>query len=156
MTHGNTRFTDQDRAKARRLFVEDGQSMQAIQEEIGCSPRTLGIWAKEMGWRDERASWIRIHSVPLEDLEERAIRKLMGRLERDAEDLAPETLLSLLTNINRFKALIAKRQGYRVLDAALVVGEDFQEFVLRECPDEAPVLLEAWKNFIEDLQRRTV
>jgi len=130
--------------------------MQAVLKEIGCSPRTLGIWAKDMGWKDDRASWIRIHAVPLEDLEERAIRKLMGRLERDAETLEPEILLSLLTNINRFKALIAKRQGYRVLDAALVVGEDFQEFVLRECPDEAPVLLEAWKNFIEDLQRRTV
>ena len=155
MTHGNTRFSDADKAKARRLYVEDGLSMDAVTQAIGCSARTTGIWAAAGNWKEDRASWLRVHNVPIEDLEDRAIRKLMGRLEREADALAPETLLSLLTNINRFKALIAKRQGYRVLDAALVVGEEFQTFVLQEFPEEAPVLLNAWKEFLEELNRRT-
>lgn len=154
MTHGNTRFSDEDRAKARRLYVEEGEGLEAIAKVVGCSTRTLGVWVRDGDWKEDRASWLRVHAVPLEDLEERAIRKLLGRLEREADALEPDALLALLTNINRFKALIAKRQGYRLLDAALVVGEEFQAFVLQECPEEAPVLLDAWKKFLEDMQRR--
>jgi hypothetical protein len=152
--HGNTRWTPEDRAKARRFFVEEGKTPDPISEAIGCSARTIQIWIKEGHWREARESWLQVHGIPIEDLEERALRKLLGRLDAEADHMPTKDLLDLLSNVNKFKVLIAKRQGYRLVDAALVVGEEFQAFVLRECPEEAPGLLEAWKGFLDDLQRR--
>lgn len=152
--HGNTRFTEEHRVKARRLFVEEGKSADEAAKAIGASARTVQGWIRDLDWREARAAWVEVHGISLEDLEERALRKLLGRLELEAATLEPEALLSLLTNVNRFKALIAKQQGFRLVDAALVVGEDFQSFVLREFPNEAPRLLEAWKAFLDDVGRR--
>lgn len=152
--HGNTRFTEEHRVKARRLFVEEGRSPEEAAAAIGASARTVQGWIRDLGWREARASWVEVHGIPLEELEERALRKLLGRLETEAATMEPGELLSLLTNVNRFKALIAKAQGFRLVDAALVVGEDFQGFVLREFPQEAPRLLEAWKAYLDDLGRR--
>ena len=153
--HGNTRFTDEHRAKGRRLYVEEGKTPDQVSSAIGCSTRTVQAWIKEGRWKDARETWLQVHGIPLEDLEERALRKLLGRLERDGDGLEIPELLNLLGNVNKFKLMIAKRQGYRLMDAALVVGEEFQAFVLRECPDEAPTLLEAWKAFLDELQRRS-
>ncbi|MDR3684767.1 MAG: helix-turn-helix domain-containing protein [Geothrix sp.] len=153
--HGNTRFTAEDRVKARRLYVEEGSNVEQIAAIIGCSERTVQSWIRDLGWKDARSAWVEVHGIPLEELEERALRKLLGRLEREASELQPAELLSLLTHVNRFKALIAKQQGYRLMDAALVVGEDFQSFVLREFPNEATRLLEAWKAFLDEVNRRT-
>lgn len=153
-THGNTRFTDEHRAKARRVFVEEGKTPDQVAEVIGCSSRTVQTWIKEGHWRDARETWLQVHDIPLEDLEERALRRLMGRLDREGDDLQIPELLNLLGNVNKFKLMIAKRKGYRLMDAALVVGEEFQAFVLRECPAEAQALLEAWKAFLDELQRR--
>ncbi len=154
--HGNTRWTDEDRAKARRLFIEDAKTPDQVSEAIGCSSRTVQAWAKEGHWREARESWLQVHGMALDDLEERALRRLLGRLDRDGDDLPIPDLLSLLGNVNKFKLMIAKRQGYRLMDAALVVGEEFQAFVLKECPEEAPALLEAWKGFLDEMQRRSV
>ena len=152
--HGNTKFTEADRVKARRLFVEEGATADQVAAVIGASSRTVQGWVRDLGWRDARAAWVEVHGISLEELEDRALRKLLGRLENEAATLEPDALLALLTNINRFKALIAKQQGFRLVDAALVVGEDFQAFVLREFPNEAPRLLEAWKAFLDDVSRR--
>lgn len=152
--HGNTRFTEEHRVKARRLFVEEGKGADEAAQAIGASSRTVQSWIRDLGWREARAAWVEVHGISLEDLEDRALRKLLGRLELEAATLEPEALLSLLTNVNRFKALIAKQQGFRLVDAALVVGEDFQAFVLREFPNEATRLLEAWKAFLDDVGRR--
>lgn len=154
-THGNTRFGDEEKAKARRAFVEEGKAPDGISKEIGCSSRTVQMWIKEGRWRDARESWLQVHGIPLEDLEERALRRLLGRLDADVDKLATKDLLELLSNVNKFKVLIAKRQGFRLVDAALVVGEEFQAFVLRECPEEASALLEAWKGFLDEIQRRS-
>lgn len=153
--HGNTRWTDEHRAEARRLYVEQGKLPAEISPAIGCSTRTVQTWIKEGDWRAAREGWLSVHGMPVEDLEDRALRRLLGRLERDGDTLPTKELLELLSNVNKFKALIAKRQGFRVLDAALVVGEEFEAFVLRECPEEAPQLLQAWKEFLEDLNRRS-
>ncbi|WP_257311128.1 hypothetical protein [Geothrix fuzhouensis] len=152
--HGNTRFGEEHRVKARRLFVEEGASADQVAKVIGASSRTVQSWIRDLGWREARATWVEVHGISLEELEDRALRKLLGRLETSAATLEPEALLALLTNVNRFKALIAKQQGFRLVDAALVVGEDFQAFVLREFPNEAPRLLEAWKAFLDDVSRR--
>lgn len=154
-SHGNTRWTDEDKAKARRLFVEEAKTPDQISNVIGCSSRTVQTWVKEGHWREARESWLQVHGIPLDDLEERALRRLLGRLERDGDAMEIPELLSLITNVNKFKLMIAKRMGYRLMDAALVVGEEFQAFVLRECPEEAPALLEAWKAFLEEMQRRS-
>ena len=153
--HGNTRFTEEHRVKARRLFVEEGASADQVAAVIGASSRTIQSWVRDLGWREARASWVEVHGIPLEELEERALRKLLGRLENEASGMEPGALLNLLSQVNRFKALIAKQHGFRVMDAALVVGEDFQGFVVREFPNEAPRLLEAWKAFLDELGRRT-
>ncbi len=152
--HGNTRFGDEHKAQARKLYVEEGRNAEEVAAAVGCSARTVQAWIKEHAWREAKASWAQVNGVPLEELEERALRKVLGRLEADADGLEPKALLDLLTNVNRFKTLIAKCQGYRLLDAALVVGEDFQAFVLREIPEEAPRLLEAWRSFLDDLAKR--
>ena len=153
--HGNTRFGEEEKARAKRLYVEQGQSAEEVADAIGCSTRTVQGWIKGLDWKIARSAWIELTGVPLEDLEERALRKILNRLERDADTLSSKELLDLLGNVNKFKALLAKRQGYRLLDAALVVGEEFQAFVLKEAPEEAPRLLEAWRSFLEDIQRRT-
>jgi transposase-like protein len=153
--HGNTRWTAEHQAKARRLYVEEGRSAREIAKEVGPSERRIHEWAREDNWKKARAEWAQISGVPLEALEEKALRRLMGRLEREGDELPTEELLALLKYITAFKTLIHKRQGYRLLDAALVVGDEFQAFVLAECPAEAPRLLEAWKGFITDLQQRS-
>jgi transposase len=153
--HGNTRFGEEHRVKARRLFVEEGATADQVAKVIGASSRTIQGWIRDLGWREARTAWMEVHGISLEELEDRALRKLLGRLENEAATLEAGELLSLLTNVNRFKALIAKQQGFRLVDAALVVGEDFQGFVLREFPNEAPRLLEAWKAFLDDVSRRT-
>lgn len=152
--HGNTRYTEEHRAKARRWFVENDKTPEQIAETLGCSTRTVQAWIREGEWRDARLSYLQIQGIPLEDLEERALRRLLSRLSDEADRLEPSELLELLSNVNRFKALIAKRQGYRLLDAALVVGDEFQAFVVRECPEEAPVILQGWKTFLDALQKR--
>jgi transposase-like protein len=154
MAHGNTRFGDDDKARAKRLYVEQGKSAHEVAEDIGCSSRTVQIWIRDLDWAPARAAWVELQGVPVEALEERALRRILARLEKDADTLPSKELLDLLGNVNKFRALLAKRQGYRLLDAALVVGEEFQAFVLRECPDEAPRLLNAWREFLEDVQRR--
>lgn len=153
--HGNTRWTDEHRAEARRLYVEQGKSPDEVSGVIGCSSRSVQTWVKEGAWREARQGWLSVHGMPVEDLEDRALRRLLGRLEREGDALPVKELLELLRTINSFKQLIAKRQGFRVVDAALVVGDEFEAYVLRECPEEAPHLLEAWKGFLEDLNRRS-
>lgn len=152
--HGNTRFGEEEQARAKRLYVEQGQGAEEVAAAIGCSTRTVQTWIRNLDWRPARTAWVELTGIPLEDLEERALRKILNRLERDADTLSSKELLDLLGNVNKFKVLLAKRQGYRLLDAALVVGEEFQAFVLREAPEEAPHLLEAWRSFLEDVQRR--
>jgi transposase-like protein len=154
--HGNTRYGHDHKHQARALYVEAGVHAEKVAEEIGCSLRTVQTWIRENGWREARKGWTEVHAIPLEDLEERALRKVLSRLELEADHLDTKALLELLTNVNRFKTLIAKRQGYRLVDAALVVGDEFQAFILHECPEDAPRLLDAWRSFIDDLAKRAV
>lgn len=153
--HGNTRWTAEDQARARRLYVEEGKSVKECAKALGCSDRTVHTWVKNGRWREAREGWLAINGVPIEDLEERALRRILGRLDREGDNLQTKELLDLLKHVNQFKLMIAKRQGYRLLDAALVVGDEFTNWVLAECPVEAPCILEAWKGFLDDTQQRS-
>lgn len=152
--HGNTRYGAEDRAKARRLFVQEGKTFAEIAEELGPSHRTVELWCRAEDWREQRRSWIEETGTPLEDLEERAYRKVLSRLDRDSEQLPSTELLALFGALSRYKSLLVKSSGVRLVDAVLAVAPEFEAYILRERQADAAPVLEGWKSFVDEIARK--
>lgn len=75
---------------AKKLFVELGKNQKEIAEDLGVTPKTIGIWVEEGGWRAERTALINNSQnraekfkAVLEDLADRQI--MISQQIKDAE-----------------------------------------------------------------------
>jgi alkyl sulfatase BDS1-like metallo-beta-lactamase superfamily hydrolase len=136
------------KAAARKLFVEDGLSYLDVGARLTIPEATVRNWSKKGHWetaRDEIAG-------SAKSLYEMALKVLKAKLVH-LESLPPEEVTtSVLDGLNKlFIVVQSARETVRLLEAAVIAGEEFVAFVRRTVPDEATraKVYETWDAFLE-------
>lgn len=142
------RWSQDVRAAARRLFVEEGLSYLDVGARLDVPESTVRKWSKDGHWelsREEMAGSTR----SLYEMAQKILRNKLQQIEKLDPDQVTTAMLDGLQKL--MNTVQAARETVRLLEAAVVTGEEFVSWVRREIPDEATrsVVYDAWHRFLD-------
>jgi len=81
---------DKERSTARHMYVEQGKTAVEISSTTGITEKTIGVWIKKYGWKEQRNALLNGKETRLENIQ-RVIDDLveqrleLSRLTKDAQ-----------------------------------------------------------------------
>lgn len=136
------------RAAARKLFVEEGLSFLDVGARLKIPESTARKWSKAGNWERAREEL----SGSARTLYEMALKILKAKLQQ-IEQLPPDQVTTgMLDGLNKLMLTVQNaRETVRLLEAAVIAGEEFIGFIRRTVPDEATrtVIYNEWEKFLD-------
>ncbi len=136
------------KAAARKLFVEEGLSYLDVGARLKVPESIVRKWSKTGNWERSREEL----SGSARTLYEMALKILKAKLMQ-LEQLPPEQITTgQLDGLNKLMLTVQNaRETVRLLEAAVIAGEEFIGFIRRTVPDEATrtIIFHEWERFLD-------
>lgn len=138
----------QKRSLAQVLFCKENLTIQETAERVGVSRQTVGKWAKEDKWEEQKVGVTLTKEEQIKNL-----YRQIGEINKnilDRDEGSRYATISEADTISKLSAAIKKMEGESDIADIISVGIKFIEWVRKADVSRAREFAEWWDLFVKD------